>query len=72
MGEELHMLLSNVQNLKENERHLANVLNSERQNAESKTKALRKCECVLKAVTDNNDDMKQENTSLHMQVVTIY
>lgn len=68
MGNDWNVLSAEMQNLKETERHLTELLASERQNVESKTKSLRKCESVLKAVATRNDDTKQENTSLRIQV----
>lgn len=68
MGEELNNLTNDVQNIKENERYITSNLNSKSQAVESKDKALRKCENVLKAALSKNDDLKHENALLNSQV----
>lgn len=68
VGDDLNVVSTEMQNLKENERHLRELLDNERQVVESKTKSIKKMESVLKAVTANNDEMKQKNVSLYMQV----
>lgn len=68
MGEDLNILSAELSNLKETERHLSELLSNERQNVETKTKALKKLENVLKAVVANNEDAKEENAQLHLDV----
>lgn len=68
MAIDLNTLTSELQNSQENERHLTALLNNERQTVESKSRALRKCEGVLKVVVENNDDLKHQNESLNREV----
>lgn len=68
MGEELNNSTNDIQNLKETERHLTAILNSEKQAHESKTKALQKSENLLRAVIGKNDDLKERNGVLILKV----
>lgn len=61
---EITKLVTEMKNGQETESHLSLQLASERKNMDSTAKSLTNCEALLKKLTDKNEQLGRENTTL--------